>query len=522
MAEPSAQGLVRGGADTIAPSQVRVGVVVVTASVTALSVAGSFGEAAIRSIAYVAALCLSALVILLVSMAHPRQARAWRLVGAGVTIWALGGFLVTLQLDAGFDAIPSPVISLCYIIGYLPLLVGLAELCDPQLRERRFTNVVDGVLLFLVFYAVLWLTVVEPVVVDGSLPKLDRAFGAVYPAGDLAVVMLVVRIATSRATRHLVGVSLFFGAVLTAVADLALLALYLHNPEGSYPVTDLLYLVGLGALALAAIWSLLPALPPVPAGATSSQRLALMVAVSSLLPPLVLATILLFTDRKVSLAPVAAWILLAVAAAVMRHIASVKELARAHQQSVWLASHDLATDMLYRSAFLHEVGVGSLRERSGTVVVLEALHLDALRDKQGYEAVDHVMSTMATRLRAAMGDDDGAVMARLAHDQLAVFMRSCDLASGRQLAASLQRSLAAGVAWGDVTLELPAVVGIAQADGAVIDGLAGVRRAVEAVRLGRAHGAGFVAVDADLTGSAGAVDSPEHQLYLPSIANSSN
>ena len=511
-----------GGPDAIAPPRVRVGASVVAAAVAGLSIAGAFGQGAIGSIAYVAALCLAALVILLVAIVHPRQARAWRLVGGGVTIWAVGGFLVTLQLDAGFDSIPSLLISICYTLGYLPLLLGLAELCDPQLRARRFTNVVDGVLLFLVFYAVLWLTVVEPVVVGGSLPKLDRAFGAVYPAGDLAVVMLAVRIVTSRAARRRVGVLLFAGAVLAAVADIALLALYLHNPEGSYPFTDLFYLVGMGALALAAVWSLLPTPPPVPAGAVSSRRLALMVAVSSLLPPVVLAAILLFTDREVSLAPVAAWILLAVGAAVMRHVASVKELERSHQQSVWLASHDLTTDMLYRSAFLHEVAEGSLRERSGTVVVLEALNLDELRDEQGYEAVDHVISTMATRLRAAMGNGGGAVMARLAHDQLAVFMRSTDLASGRQLAAALQRSLAAGVAWGDVMLELPAVVGVAQADGAVIDGLAGVRRAVEAVRLGRAHGAGFVAIDADLTGSPDAVDSLDYPTFPQSIAHSLN
>jgi hypothetical protein len=121
-----------------------------------------------------------------------------------------------------------------------------------------------------------------------------------------------------------------------------------------------------------------------------------------------------------------------------------------------------------------------------------------------------------------MGDGAGAVMARLAHDQLAVFMRSTDLASGRQLAAALQRSLAAGVAWGDVMLALPAVVGVAQADGAVIDGLAGVRRAVEAVRLGRAHGAGFVAIDADLTGSPDAIESLDYPSYSQPIAHSLN
>ena len=405
---------------------------VVSLLTVALAVSGAAVGGATGSTLYTSSLCVSALVVLIVAMMHPRQARAWRLVGAGVTLWAIAGFLLVLSVDAGVAAIPAVAVSLCYAAGYVPLLLGFSELCDLQLRRRRFTHVVDGVLLFLALYAVLWLTVVEQVAADDSLSRVDRAFSALSPAGDLALVMMAVRIITSRAARRRVGMLLLAGSVLATVADLALLVVYIDDPYGVFPIADFLYLLGLGAFALAAVWSLLPAPPPVPVGASSSRWLASMVAVSSFVPPVVLMAIVLFTDRDVSVGPVAVWVLLAIGAAVTRHLASVKELEQAYQQSLWLASHDHTTNMLHRSAFLHEVAEGGLRDRTGTVIVVEALDLQRLRDVSGYDAVDFAISTIAARLRTAVGDN--AVVARLAHDQLAVFMRSADLARGRQAA----------------------------------------------------------------------------------------
>jgi len=499
MPDVTTQGVEQDLASFIDPARVRTGVLVVAIVTTTLALTASFVAGTTGSVAYVVALCTCALVTLVVAMEHPHQARAWRLVGAGMTLWAVGGFLLVLQQDAGFGSIPTLVVLLAHTLGYLPLLLGIGELCDPHLRVRHLTAAVDGVLLFLALYAVLWLLVVEPVAVNSSLPKLDRAFGVVYPAGDLAVVMLTFRLITARTARQRVGVLLHAGAVLITAADIGILALHLRSADGDSAITDLAYLLGLSAFALASVWSLLPAPPPVPARANSSRRLARLVAVSSLLPPLVLGAVVMFTDREVGLGPVAIWMLLIVGAAVLRHVASVRELEQAHEQSLWLASHDLSTNLLHRSAFLHEVSEGSLRERSGTVLVVEVLRLGELRDARGHDAEDFVFATVAARVRAAVGEN--AIVARLAHDQVAAFMRAADLARGRQVATSLQHSLAAGVAWRDVQLNLPVVIGVAQADGAVIDVLGGVRRAAGAARLGRNSGPGFIAIDADLTGS---------------------
>lgn len=482
------------------PARVRAGVVASTLLLGVLSVAGAFATSSGRSITYVASMCVTALVVLLVARQHPRQARAWRFVGAGLTCWAASGFLATARVDAGVHAIPSWAVSLCLAAGYVPLLLGLAGLCDPQPKARRSTSAVDGVLLFVVLCGVLWLCLVAEVV--GS-SNHDRAISAVAPAGDLALVMLSVRVIANGAARRRVGVLLLIGAAGVAISDVTALAVSLADPGGSQRLIDLLFLGGLGCFAVAAVCSLLPAPPPVAAGARSSRLLAIMVATSALMPPLLLLAIVRWSDRTIATGPVALWLLVFVGLSVLRHVVGVKEIERAHEQALWLASHDVDTQFLGREAFFHEVSAGSLRDRIGTVLVVAAQGLDELRDARGDDAVDTVMRTIAQRLQVVAGDH--AVMARLSHDQLVAVIRGAELArGGRELGTSLQRSLAAGAVWSDGRLELPAIVGVARADGAVIDVLAGVRRARDAIRQGRAHGAGYVAIDADLTGAGAA------------------
>ena len=55
---------------------------------------------------------------------------------------------------------------------------------------------------------------VEPVAVGSALPKVDRAFDAIYPAGDLALLMLAVRIAISHVARRRVATLLVGAGVL--------------------------------------------------------------------------------------------------------------------------------------------------------------------------------------------------------------------------------------------------------------------------------------------------------------------
>lgn len=483
-----------GSTSEISPDRARTVAALVVVVVGSLSLLGAFAPDPVGSITYVVSLFASTIAVMLVARHLHRQVRAWLLVGVGLALWSLAGLLVTLDLSG----VPGLVISVLYAVGYVPVVLGFADMADPQVHRRRLTSAVDGVILFLSLYAVLWLLVVEQAAYHSSYGMLDRAFQSLYPAGDLAILMLAVRVFAGHTVHRPVGVLLMVGALLSAGADVGLLVAYLVNPDGSYPVTDFVYLVGLGCFAVAGVLNLLPAPPPVNAGARTGISLPLVVAVSTLLPALVLGGIVWFTDREVSLGPVAAWLFLAAIAAVARNFAGARELERAHQHSLWLASHDHDTDLLRRATFLHEVSEGSLRDRSGTMIVVEVGGLHSLADRRGHDLVDHLIDAVVARIVNVAGE--GAVIARLAHDQFAVFLRSGASGRGRQVAGGLQGALIEPVLVREEYVQLDVAIGVAQADGAVIDALAGVRRATEAMRYARRLGPGHIAFDAELTG----------------------
>jgi len=463
-----------------------------------LSLAGALVDSATGSIAYVAAIGTAAMVVLLVAAQAGGAARAWRFIGIGISIWTVTAFLVTLVSDADVKSIPDLVINIGYTVGYLPVLLGLAELADPRLKVRRWSGLVDGVLVFLVLYGVIWLLVVEAVAYDSELPVIERAFSSLYPAGDIAMVMLAVRVMASRMARRRVALLLVGGSLLCAIADTMLMVLYLVNPDGEYPITDLLYMSGLATLALAALWSLLPAPPPVADHRAASRRAPVLVTSAAVIPALVLLGVVAFTDRNVALVPVAVWLAAMVLVLALRSMSGVRALEEAHQQALWLASHDLATGALMRSAFLHEVSEGSLRDRSGTIIVLELQGSLALADAEGLDLADAVRDALVVRLRHAVGPD--ALIGRLSSDRVAAFMRASDLGRGRQVVQALERSLTEPIAVDDRVVRWVVCGGVAQADGAVIDAHAGLRRATEVMRHARGRGPGVLLFDADLAG----------------------
>lgn len=474
-------------------------IAVFVVAIVAVSGLGAFANGDLSSLCYDLSLWASALLLVGAARLQTRTGRGpWTWIGSGALLWAAGATVTTLLYDLHVTSIPEIVPMLLYAIGYLPIVVGLAGLADPRLHARRLSGIADGVLVFLSLYAVLWLLVVEKYAYATELPTLDRAFQSLYPAGDLAMVVLSARVIALRMLPRRTSWTLFMAALAGAACDVALLVAYLVNPNGEYRIINFAYQLSVAALALAAMFALSPS-PPMMTGRTrASGRLTMLVALSSLVPPAVLTALVLIGHRDLQVQPVAIWLLVAALMVVLRNLAGQRELERAHQQAMWLASHDHDTDLLRRAPFLHEVSEGDLRDRTGTVLVVEVAGLPALGDRLGQDVADHLAVMVAERIQSLA---TGAVVSRMAYDQFAVFMRSTTLGRGRQVAASLQAALAEPVALGDHSIGLEFSIGVAQADGAVIDVLAGVRRATDAMRHARRMGPGHVSVDADLTGT---------------------
>ena len=212
----------------------------VAVTIGALGALGVFVDGAAGSISYVAALSTSALVVLLVAGRRLSGRSPFTLVGVGLLLWAFAGVAATLGDDLEVTSVPEIVPDLLYAGGYLPVLGGLAGmfvLADHRPRSRRLSSVADGFILFLTLYAVLWLLVVEKFAYSTTtMPRLDRAFQAIYPAGDLAMMVLAARIVVSRALATAAGWLLLVASAGCAVSDIAILVSYLRAPEGSSPI----------------------------------------------------------------------------------------------------------------------------------------------------------------------------------------------------------------------------------------------------------------------------------------------
>lgn len=476
----------------------------VAVTVGALGALGVFIDGAAGAISYVAAISTSAMVVLLAAGRRRSGRSPFTLVGVGLLSWAFAGMAVTIRDDLEVSGLPEIVPYLLYAGGYLPMLGGLAGmfvLADHRPRSRRLSSVADGFILFLTLYAVLWLLVVEKFAYSSTtMPRLDRAFQSIYPAGDLAMMVLAARVVVSRALATAAGWLLLVASAGCAVSHIAILVSYLRAPEGSGPFwVNLCYLWLLGLVAVAAVIDNDRAERPVGVAGAGSRLLALAVAASALLPPAVMGLMAARGHDEVALGPVAVWLFMLSLAVVVRAIVATRDLDRAHRRAAWLAAHDLDTDLLRRSPFLHEVAEGGMRDRSGTVIVVELEGIGAIGDHLGLEVAERVTAEVAERIRAATGD--GAVASRMATEQFAVFLRSTPLARGRQVAGIMQLLLVEPIDVGGQRLAIDFAIGVAQADGAVIDVPAGVRRATEAMRHARRLGPGRLSVDADLTGT---------------------
>ena len=484
----------------MSPSRVRAAVAVVGPVLIALAISGALVDGPTGSVLYATSLGASAVVVLAMAQQHPAAQRGWRLIGTGIAVWAATGTLVTIKYDAGFENIPDLAVYLGYTLGYIPLLAGLGDLSRPRLRGRRMSAVVDGVLLFLTLYGVAWLLVVEPVAFDSALERTDRAFQALYPAGDLALVLFGVGVVMVGTVRRCVAVTILVGVVLSLAADVSLLALYLADPDGSSVLPDLAYLGGLALIAIASVCGLVgPQTTPAPRGGRSS-RLSPAIAGSAVVPAALLVAMVANGERELAVLPIAVWVLVLVVTLVVRNLAGVRDLERAHEETTWLSSHDLATGTMLRSSFLRAVAEGSLRERSGTVVVVEISGVDDLIDPIDAQTADHTIDVITGRLRNAMGS--AAMLARVSHARLAAFLRTSDLGRGREIARALEKMLPEPVPVGDLMVEPLVFVGVAQADGVVIDVSTALRRATAAMRQAQLEGSSKAVVDADLMGDA--------------------
>jgi diguanylate cyclase (GGDEF)-like protein/PAS domain S-box-containing protein len=229
---------------------------------------------------------------------RPDRRSPWFAFCAGLLLFAAGDVAFDLFAAAG-DAGPiSYVADGLYLAGYPVLAWGLVLLVRYRLRGADLTSALDGVMVAIGVGVMAWVFIMAPYAHDRTLGLWQRLVPIAYPALDLLLVAVVIRLVLSRGARNQSFRLLAASVVALLVADGFYGVASLHDTYTDGSVIDLGWLVSYALWGAAALHPSMARLTDqAPTDEARSSRLALsLLAVAALASP---ATLIIENVRGV-------------------------------------------------------------------------------------------------------------------------------------------------------------------------------------------------------------------------------
>lgn len=430
---------------------------------------------------------------------RPRHRVAWAWLTAGQALWVLGDVVFTWYESVLHRApFPSPA-DVCYLLAYGGFVVGLLMMLRPRRRDIGVT--IDTWVVTVALGFLSWVTVVGPAADAAAGSALARAVGAAYPAGDLVLMALIVRLVYGSHSRT-VAFRLIVAAVgLLAAADTAFTVLSASPRAGYLDVLWLASYVLWGVAALHPSMATPADLRAVGEPLSLLRRVGLTAAV--LVAPGALAVqIVLRTSLDGWAIVVASTLLFSLVVARMQlavrdALDSSRERDLARGALAHLAGHDPLTNLANRARMREAIDAALGRARSGGGLVgLLVLDLDdfgTVNAAHGQSTGDAVLRGVAARLTEVARPGD--LVGRLGGDEFGVLVDAPD--STGELLARGERVLAAAaepvrVDGAEVTLGASVGIAFANGGGEGVDAL--LYEATAAVDLAKSLGRGHVEI----------------------------
>ncbi len=402
---------------------------------------------------------------------RPVARGAWYWLAAGQLSWFLGDVLwfwyaYALQVEP----YPSPA-DLLYLLGYPLLATGLIFMVRTRRRGLDLAGLIDSSIVTISCGLVSWVVLAGPVARSSEESLLARVVGVAYPAADILLLAVLVRLVIGPGSRVRALTLLVASATAALVADSAFALLEATGGWNS-DVTGMLWLSGyvlMGAAALHPSMRLLTLTPGSPSAAVSRRRLTALTA-AVLVAPSTLAVQLALGLPTDAWAVVLASVLL-FGLVVARMDAALRQLTRSRAQRDRLqddlahqAAHDPLTALANRARALELVQAALHRgQRSGSLVGLLFVDLDhfkAVNDTFGHRTGDDVLRATAGRMLAVVRAGDA--VGRLGGDEFVVLVESPESEEALlELAERLVAAVSAPVATGGRTVAVGASVGVA-------------------------------------------------------------
>jgi diguanylate cyclase (GGDEF)-like protein/PAS domain S-box-containing protein len=176
------------------------------------------------------ALALLATAALAVGIARwkPDSARAWWWIGTGLALAFFGEITSWGYERLGSSAFPSMADAL-HLAAYPAFVAGLLTLAASSRTVRDRSAILDAWIIAAAAALILWLVLMDAYASGSGLTSAQRAFAIAYPAGDVLLLALAVRLLFAFRTRSPANLLLFgavgsmlIGDVLFALGDLRL------------------------------------------------------------------------------------------------------------------------------------------------------------------------------------------------------------------------------------------------------------------------------------------------------------
>jgi diguanylate cyclase (GGDEF)-like protein len=352
---------------------------------------------------------------------HGRARTVWGFLGLSMVLATLAngpyyGFPLVTGRPVPF---PCPV-DVLWLLTYPCYIVALNATVRQQRREDRRGNALDASILVVSGAVLMWEFVLEPVATAAGIPLLAHVVAFAYPAMDVLVFAMLVRVAIVVSWRNtslrLLLLSFFALLVGDTIYTLQLSAGTYHFggvPDGIWMASYLL--IGVAAMHLRA--GEVANLTPSSGQRLSQGRLAFLCA-AVLSGPILLAS----DPHEVWVATSACILAFLLVMARMTGLNRTLVLTSVELES--RASTDSLTALANRAAF-HERLAETLAqpERRNSVQAVLFVDIDDFKDVNdnlGHAAGDELLCVVADRLRDVVRPDD--LVARLGGDEFALLL----------------------------------------------------------------------------------------------------
>jgi diguanylate cyclase (GGDEF)-like protein len=435
---------------------------------------------------------------------QPDNRRPWILLAVSQVLMVMGDWAWVILEHLGLELFPS-IADALYLSGQALTAVAVIGLVRGRIPGGDRAGLIDALVVAVGAALLTWTFLIAPLVTDPSASMLDIGVALAYPALDVLLLGVLVRIMLAPGHQVPSLRFLLIALILMLAGDFPYAFMLLEDTYHTGDIIEITWLAASGFYAAAALHpSMREVARPTEAseGQLSPARLAMLAAASLMAPTVLVVQGVL--GEAVDIPVIATGCVVLFLLVIARLGGLVKDLRATLQQRRSLeeelehrALHDPLTGLPNRALFYERLEQ-ALRHRSEQVAVL-FLDLDdfkTVNDTFGHQVGDELLRLVGDSLRHTVRASD--TVARLGGDEFAILVdRDASVAAATSLAGRVLTAVGAPKPIADRDLAVGTSIGISVGASGDTTAERLMREADVAMYVAKSHGkSGFSVFDA--------------------------